>query len=60
MGFKDDLKKARELMLFIFENLSNFKFKHKNSYEKEIFGKDQKIKELNKNINELDNKLNEK
>ncbi|MBO6123272.1 MAG: hypothetical protein J6P09_05490 [Methanobrevibacter sp.] len=54
------MKKARELMRFIFENLSHFKFKHKNSYEKEIFEKDQKIKELNKKLNELDNKLNEK
>ncbi len=58
--FKDDLKKARELMRFIFENLSHFKFKHKNSYEKEIFEKDQKIKKLYKKLNELDNKLNEK
>ena len=41
--FKDDLKKARELLYLISINFTNEEVEKMNSYEREIYAKDQEI-----------------
>ena len=60
--FKDDLKKARELLYLISISFTNEEVEKMNSYEREIYAKDQEIiritEEKNQEINRLSEKLN--
>ena len=56
--FKDDLKKARELLYLISINFTNEEVEKMNSYEREIYAKDQEITKKDQEINRLSEELN--
>ena len=55
--FKDDLKKAGELLYLISINFTNEEVEKMNSYEREIYAKDQEITKKDKEITKKDNEI---
>ena len=56
--FQDDLNKARELLCLITINFTNEEVDKMNSYEREIYVKDQEITKKDEEISKLTEELN--